>query len=63
MQLAPGCREFMEDYLSAGHMRPAPAAPVEPSECYYIPYHAIRKKKFRIVFDASCPSSSGVSLN
>lgn len=30
---------------------------------YYIPYHAIFKKKFRIVFDASCVTSTGVSLN
>lgn len=48
------CRAFMLDYLESGHMIPAPPAPTESSQSYYIPYHAIFKKKFRIVFDASC---------
>lgn len=59
------CQEyhnFIMDYLDSGHMIPAPP-PSDNNEVYYIPYHAIIKKKFRIVFDASCTTSTGVSLN
>ncbi|XP_017477979.1 PREDICTED: uncharacterized protein LOC108367793 [Rhagoletis zephyria] len=38
---------------------------VEPPyhhNCYYIPHHAVTSK-FRVVFNASAPTSSGVSLN
>lgn len=54
---------FMLDYLQAGHMIEASPPPERPSESYYIPYHIINKKKFRVVFDASCSSSTGVSFN
>lgn len=54
--------EFMSDYIKTDNMVPAPPATI-PSKSYYIPYHIIDKKKFRVVFDASCPTSTGVSFN
>lgn len=62
-ELAVKCREFFQDYLNAGHMIPAAPVPSEFGNGYYIPYHAIRAKKFRVVFDGSCKSSSGISVN
>lgn len=59
--------EFMREYAALGHMRPAtrPAASV-PS--YYLPHHFVIKEsssttRLRVVFDASCRSTSGKSLN
>lgn len=57
------CTNFFEDYINAGHMIPVEAAPSASSNAYYIPYHAIKAKKFRIVFDGSCKTSTGVSIN
>ena len=60
----------MKEYLDLGH-----AQKVSPKDLqlacahhYYLPIHAVYKQtssttKVRIVFDASCSSSSGVSLN
>lgn len=62
-ELAQKYNGFIEDYLNSGHMILAPPPPPDSGAVYYIPYHAIFKKKFRIVFDASCASSTGVSLN
>lgn len=60
--LAP-FKEFIQDYIDAGQMIKAPPAPSDSSLSYYIPYHIIDKKKFRVVFDASCTASTGVSIN
>lgn len=37
-------------------------------QCYYLPHHAVRKEtstttKFRVVFNDSCKTDTGVSLN
>lgn len=61
-ELNAAYQEFMQDYLKSGHMIPAPPATAE-SILYYIPYHIIKKKKKRVVFDASCATSTGVSFN
>lgn len=53
----------MADYFSSGHIVVAPLAPKNPSESYYIPYHIILKKNFRVVWDASCSTSTGISFN
>lgn len=53
-------KRIMDEYLKLGHMRPATSEPVGP--CYHIPHHCVTKK-FRVVFDASCPSDRGLSLN
>ena len=57
---------FMSDYLSLGHMQLATQVPAQNT--YYIPHHPVFKPtssstKLRVVFDASAPTSTGVSLN
>ncbi|XP_055526934.1 uncharacterized protein LOC129719565 [Wyeomyia smithii] len=61
---------FMREYLELNHMEEVPADEIvkDPAECYYLPHHAVIKQdssttKLRVVFDASCVTSSGVSLN
>lgn len=54
--------EFMRELKQLGHMREAPA-PQIGEVSYYIPHHAIDAEKFRTVFDASCRTSNGESLN
>ena len=60
----------MEEYVSLGHAvavsPPDLASP--PSSYYYMPVHAVTKEaststKVRAIFDASAPSSTGISLN
>lgn len=56
-------RKFMRKYQSLGHMKHAS----QPGR-YFISYHAVTKQdgdvsKLRVVFDASCSTSSGRSLN
>ncbi|CAL8068951.1 unnamed protein product [Orchesella dallaii] len=62
--------KFMSDYISLGHMELIPAE--ETGEIVgrtnYLPHHYVMKTahsatKFRVVFDGSAKSSSGVSLN
>lgn len=59
--------EFMKEYVNLGHMEK-----VDPNEekekSYYIPHHAVFRDssattKLRVVFDASCATDSGKSLN
>lgn len=59
---------FMEDYARQRHMEIIPASETSQGNVYYIPHHAVIKPsssttKLRVVFDASCKSSSGLSLN
>lgn len=53
--------DFMVEFLELGHMRLATSAEID-AEGYYIPHHAVTKK-FRTVFDGSCSTSNGKSLN
>ena len=60
--------DFMEEYRRLGHMELVPEGSKEPTQLYYLPHHAVWKSdgensKIRVVFNASCSSSSGVSLN
>lgn len=58
----------IQEYLEMGHMEPA----TDLTDCdktpYYIPHHCVVRKnaattKLRVVFDASCKTTSGRSLN
>lgn len=59
--------DFMQDYLDSGHMSTVPESESKKG-LFYIPHHCVLKPdssttKLRVVFDASCKSSSGLSLN
>ncbi|XP_055627216.1 uncharacterized protein LOC129769151 [Toxorhynchites rutilus septentrionalis] len=58
--------DFIHEYLHLGHMQIV----TDRSEkgTYYLPHHAVLKPestttKLRVVFDASCKTTTGVSLN
>ena len=61
----------MEEYITLGHMRELDEGKINKDSeklCYYIPHHAVLKEtststKLRAVFDASMPTTSGLSLN
>jgi len=59
---------FLDEYLSLGHMRRVELSTAEETISFHLPHHCVFKtieqaSKIRVVFDASCRSSSGVSLN
>ncbi|XP_055623472.1 uncharacterized protein LOC129766899 [Toxorhynchites rutilus septentrionalis] len=58
---------FMQEYLQLGHMRRVDKVSDEVQRCY-LPHHPVVKEtstttKLRVIFDASCKTSTGVSLN
>jgi len=60
---------FMKEYEDLGHMERMKDedSEIEGDTCY-LPHHAVRKEdststKLCIVFDASCKTQTGVSLN
>ncbi|XP_018404138.1 PREDICTED: uncharacterized protein LOC108780819 [Cyphomyrmex costatus] len=61
--------EFINEYVKLGHMRPVKSIQSsEESLSVFLPHHGIFKttgqiSKIRVVFDASCKDSSGLSLN
>ncbi|XP_075156248.1 uncharacterized protein LOC142229564 [Haematobia irritans] len=60
--------EVITEYLTLGHMKRIEAPSKEMKEYYYLPHHGIFKPersttKLRVVFNASCPSFGGKSLN
>ncbi|XP_062541716.1 uncharacterized protein LOC134209715 [Armigeres subalbatus] len=59
---------FMDEYLNLGHMRFVQDYQSPPPLCYHMPHHAVIREdsattKLRVVFDASCKSINGLSLN
>nr|XP_023013508.1 uncharacterized protein LOC111503442 [Leptinotarsa decemlineata] len=60
-------RDFIHEYLQLGHMTKIETLN-SYNHNYYLPHHGILKEssittKLRVVFDGSCPTSSGWSLN
>lgn len=61
--------QFMTEYSNLGHMvRITEEEAVKCTPRYYIPHHAVVKSnnlttRLRVVFDASCKTSIGISLN
>lgn len=61
--------KFMREYLALNHMQIVPESDIQKSNgVFYLPHHFVLKEdstttKFRVVFDGSAKSSSGVSLN
>ncbi|XP_069962346.1 uncharacterized protein [Bactrocera oleae] len=53
---------FMRKYIALGHMHAINADCLDPTQCYYIPHHAVTGN-FRVGSNASCKTTSGVSLN
>ncbi|GIY15038.1 hypothetical protein CEXT_94701 [Caerostris extrusa] len=58
----------MEDYLKLVHMELIPENEIDvpANSSFYLPHHPVPNKsgdKFRVVFDGSAKSSTGVSLN
>ncbi|XP_055605576.1 uncharacterized protein LOC129753754 [Uranotaenia lowii] len=66
-ELHSAYKEFIEEYVKLDHMQEVRCSD-ELMPVYYLPHHAVFKPdssttKLRVVFDASCKSSTGVSLN
>ncbi|XP_062540956.1 uncharacterized protein LOC134208994 [Armigeres subalbatus] len=60
--------EFIREYEALGHMREVKVDELHADLQYFLPHHAVLKPessttKLRTVFDASCKSKSGLSLN
>ncbi|XP_072400318.1 uncharacterized protein [Diabrotica undecimpunctata] len=60
-------KQFIQDYIQLGHMTKISVDNLTSSH-YYLPHHAVLKEtsitsKIRVVFDGSCTTSSGWSLN
>jgi len=62
-------KEFMKEYINLNHMRKIKDLKTnDATPHYYLPHHAVFKEtstttKLRVVFDASCKSTSELSLN
>lgn len=60
--------EVIHEYLNLGHMEKIQNGDDKLSKAVYLPHHAVIREdksttKVRVVFDASCKGSNGVSLN
>lgn len=65
-QLKSDYIDFMREYENLNHMELTPASPTNKS--YLIPHHCVLRPqstttKLRVVFDASCKTTNGLSLN
>ncbi|XP_024876474.1 uncharacterized protein LOC112457561, partial [Temnothorax curvispinosus] len=60
--------EFLREYETLGHMIEVPASDDADEQRVYIPHHAVMRESsatshLRVVFNASCATSNGSSLN
>ncbi|XP_055632731.1 uncharacterized protein LOC129773180 [Toxorhynchites rutilus septentrionalis] len=60
--------DFLEEYRALGHMHRVYDHETAPSPSYHLPHHCVVRDdssttKLRVVFDASCKTPSGPSLN
>ncbi|XP_011859054.1 PREDICTED: uncharacterized protein LOC105556570 [Vollenhovia emeryi] len=65
--LKPRYEKFIDEYAALGHMKLVSPQPDERGSVY-LPHHCVFKttstsSKLRVVFDASCKTTTGVSLN
>lgn len=61
-------RKCINEYIELGHMRLVSHTEKGDTHAYFLPHHAVIKEtsettKLRVVFDASCKTSNGKSLN
>lgn len=68
LEAEPQLKEFyvnqMREEIRTGHMQEVTRPPKAGHICYYIPHHCVAiDKKPRIVYDASCKTNKGISLN
>ncbi|XP_062535629.1 uncharacterized protein LOC134204844 [Armigeres subalbatus] len=61
-------RDFMKEYYELGHMKRVEHNENSICPTYHLPHHAVVREdstttKVRVVYDASCKTSSGLSLN
>jgi len=62
-------REFLAEYEILDYMTKSPPTEiVKPEQTYYIPHHVVLRDSsattcLRVVFNASCRTSNGTSLN
>lgn len=63
---SPELKEFyieqMRELIGKEHMKEVDRAPTPGGICYHIPHHCVLTKP-RVVYDASCVTNTGVSLN
>ncbi|CAI6372181.1 unnamed protein product [Macrosiphum euphorbiae] len=67
-KLCTSYKEFINEYLQCGHMEIVPKVENEDTQSYFMPHHAVCRDysittKIRVVFDASCKTNTGISLN
>src|SRR5580765_826020 len=61
-------RAFLQEYVQLGHMMKVPSPRPPSDQTVYIPHHAVIREHsatthLRVVFNASSPTSNGLSLN
>ena len=67
-KIAQQYTQFMQEYVDLGHMREVIESPLDTRKSYYLPHHCVIKEsstttKLRVVFNASCKSTTNISLN
>ncbi|XP_031635447.1 uncharacterized protein LOC116348558 [Contarinia nasturtii] len=53
----------IRQFIDLDHMELVPLNEIDKEDVYYIPHHAANSSKFRVVFDGSVKTTTGLSLN